>query len=120
MRNYDLASLAKPLVTAPLALTFLNLDQDYSASLGFEHSAYHLTARALLSHCSGLPPWLPFNGSALRIQIESNIPWGTHPLLRKATENLACYSDLNYRLLAEQISLSAKEDYLSLSQKIHR
>lgn len=117
MRNYDLASLAKPLVTAPLALTFLNLDQDYSASLGFEHSAYHLTARALLSHCSGLPPWLPFNGSALRIQIESNIPWGTHPLLRKATENLACYSDLNYRLLAEQISLSAKEDYLSLSQK---
>ncbi len=117
MKNYDLASLTKPLITAPLAITFLNLDQDYASSLGFEDSIYHLTPRALLSHGSGLPPWLPFNGTPLRELLESNIPWGIHPLLRKAPEKLACYSDLNYRLLAEQLSLSTHEDYLSLTQK---
>lgn len=117
MNNYDLASLAKPLITAPLAFSFLNLDQDYSQSLGFDGSAYNLTTRALLSHCSGLPPWLPYNSTPLKTLLESDIPWGVHPLLRKAPRKLACYSDLNYRLLAEQISLTTQEDYLSLAKK---
>lgn len=117
MKNYDLASLTKPLITAPLALSSLNLDEDYTSVLGFNDSTYRLTPRALLSHSSGLPPWLPFNETPLSTLLESDIPWGMHPLLRKAPEKLACYSDLNYRLLGELVALFADEDYLSLAQK---
>jgi len=48
VKNYDLASLTKPLITAPLALSSLNLDEDYTSVLGFNDSTYRLTPRALL------------------------------------------------------------------------
>jgi CubicO group peptidase (beta-lactamase class C family) len=96
---YDLASLAKPLVTAPLALAFLDLDADRRWSLGFHERETPLTVRRLLSHSSGLPPWRPFTGESLPAQLRR--PAEDHPLLRPATPGLATYSDLNYRLLAE-------------------
>jgi CubicO group peptidase (beta-lactamase class C family) len=98
-RFYDLASLAKPLVTAPLALAFLDLDADRRWSLGFHDRPDPLTVRQLLSHSSGLPPWRPYTGEAVARQLRRPVP--EHPLLRAATPGLASYSDLNYRLLGE-------------------
>ena len=96
---YDLASLAKPLVTAPLALAFLDLDMDRRWALGFHDRETPLTVRQLLSHSSGLPPWRPFTGEPVAVQLRR--PTAGHPLLRPATPGLATYSDLNYRLLGE-------------------
>ena len=98
---YDLASLAKPLVTAPLALAFLDLDADRRWALGFHDREAPLTVRHLLSHSSGLPPWRPFTGESVADQLRH--PVAGHPLLRPATPGLATYSDLNYRLLAELV-----------------
>lgn len=98
-RFYDLASLTKPLVTAPLALAFLDLDADRRWAIGFHDREVPLTVRQLLSHGSGLPPWRPFTGEALAAQLRRPVP--EHPLLRPARPGLATYSDLNYRLLAE-------------------
>lgn len=98
---YDLASLAKPLVTAPLAMAFLDLDADRRWILGFSDRETPLTVRQLLSHSSGLPPWRPFTGEPVAVQLRR--PVSGHPLLRPATPGLATYSDLNYRLLAELI-----------------
>lgn len=98
-RFYDLASLTKPLVTAPLALAFLDLDADRRWALGFHDREAPLTVRQLLSHSSGLPPWRPYTGEALSQQLRGEVP--QHPLLRPATPGLATYSDLSYRLLAE-------------------
>ncbi len=98
---YDLASLAKPLVTAPLALAFLDLDADRRWALGFHDREVPLTVRQLLSHSSGLPPWRPFTGEPVAVQLRR--PAAGHPLLRPATAGLATYSDLNYRLLAELV-----------------
>jgi len=96
---YDLASLAKPLVTAPLALAFLDLDADRRWTLGFHDRETPLTVRQLLSHSSGLPPWRPFTREPIAAQLRR--PVSGHPLLRPATPGLATYSDLNYRLLGE-------------------
>ena len=98
-RFYDLASLTKPLVTAPLALAFLDLDADRRWTLGFHDRETPLTVRQLLSHSSGLPPWRPFTGESVAASLRREV--GGHPLLRPATPGLATYSDLNYRLLAE-------------------
>ncbi len=98
-RFYDLASLAKPLVTAPLALAFLELDADRRWALGFHERETPLTVRQLLSHSSGLPPWRPFAGESVATQLRREVP--EHPLLRAPTPGLATYSDLNFRLLAE-------------------
>lgn len=103
---YDLASLAKPLVTAPLALAFLDLDADRRWALGFHERDTPLTARQLLSHSSGLPPWRPFTGEPLAAQLRRPVP--DHPLLRPATPGLATYSDLNYRLLAELVEAETR------------
>ena len=100
-RFYDLASLTKPLVTAPLALAFLDLDADRRWALGFHDRHTPLTARQLLSHTSGLPPWRPFTGEPVAVQLRREVP--EHPLLRMASPGRATYSDLNYRLLAELV-----------------
>lgn len=99
---YDLASLAKPLVTAPLALAFLDLDADRRWVLGFQDRETPLTVRQLLSHRSGLPPWRPYAGEPVAAQLRRPVP--EHALLRPATPGLATYSDLNYRLLAELLA----------------
>jgi CubicO group peptidase (beta-lactamase class C family) len=98
---YDLASLAKPLVTAPLALDRLDLDLDRRAQLGFTERTGPLSARMLLSHASGLPPWLPYTGEPLAAQLRRGFPAAAHPKLAPGTPGTSLYSDLNYRLLAE-------------------
>ncbi|HET8902119.1 MAG TPA: serine hydrolase domain-containing protein [Holophagaceae bacterium] len=101
MSFYDLASLAKPLVTAPLAHAFLEMDADRRFALGFHDRETPLTARQLLCHASGLPPWRPFTGEPVAAQLRR--PVTGHPLLRDAKAGEATYSDLGYRLLAELI-----------------
>lgn len=98
---YDLASLTKPLVTAPLALAFLDLDADRRWTLGFQDRETPLTVRQLLSHSSGLPPWRPFSGEPVAALLRRAVPG--HALLRPGTPDFATYSDLNYRLLAELV-----------------
>lgn len=98
---YDLASLAKPLVTAPLALAFLDLDADRRGSLGFLERRDPLSVRHLLSHRSGLPPWRPYTGEPVARQIQRAVP--DHALLRSGGEGSLTYSDLNYRLVAELV-----------------
>ena len=100
MPFFDLASLTKPLVTAPLVLQHLDLDADRRHQLGFEERTDPLTVRQLLSHSSGLPAWLPYTGEPLAEQLRRGMPEG-HPLFREGRQGLAVYSDLGYRLLAE-------------------
>ena len=109
---YDLASLAKPLVTAPLALAFLDLDADRRWTLGFSERETPLTVRQLLSHSSGLPPWRPYTGEPLAAQLRRAVP--QHPLLRPATPGLATYSDLNFRLLAELLEAETRLPFRAL------
>lgn len=111
---YDLASLAKPLVTAPLALAFLDLDDDRRWALGFHDREVPLTVRQMLSHSSGLPPWRPFTGEPLAVQLKR--PASGHPLLRPATPGLATYSDLNYRLLAELVVQETSTPFARLGE----
>lgn len=116
---YDLASLTKPLVTAPLALAFLDLDADRRWSLGFHDRPEPLTVRQLLSHTSGLPPWRPHTGEPLAAQLRRTMlehPRPEHPLLRAATPGLATYSDLNYRLLGELLVRETGAPFALLGQ----
>ncbi len=111
---YDLASLTKPMVTAPLALAFLDLDADRRWTLGFHDRGTPLTVRQLLSHSTGLPPWRPFTGESVAVQVRHAVP--EHPLLRAATPGLATYSDLNYRLLAELLEAATGVPFARLGQ----
>ncbi len=111
---FDLASLAKPLVTAPLALAKLDLDLDRRAQLGFERRPGPLTVRQLLSHSAGLPPWLPFTGEPLARQLERGFPAGAHPKLQAGTPGVSLYSDLGYRLLAELLELETGRPFAVL------
>lgn len=100
---FDLASLAKPLVTTPLILSLLkeHLDDDFTEKLGFS-SPINLTPRKLLSHSAGLPPWLPFSpGESLPSQLARGFPVGSHALLQAGTPGISQYSDLNFRILGE-------------------
>jgi CubicO group peptidase (beta-lactamase class C family) len=100
MPFFDLASLAKPLVTAPLALQTLDLDADRRKQLGFQERESPLSVRQLLSHSAALPAWLPYTGEPLADQMRRGLPQG-HPLFRPGVPGLAVYSELGYRLLAE-------------------
>lgn len=111
---FDLASLAKPLVTAPLALRHLDLDRDRRSELGLDFWPRPLTVRQLLSHSAGLPPWLPFTGEPLADQLSRGFPAGSHPLLREGQEGRAVYSDLGYRLLAELVERATGRDWKDL------
>ena len=111
---FDLASLAKPLVTAPLALARLDLDRDRRRQLGFDGRPEPLTVRQLLSHSAGLPPWLPYTGEPLAEQLRRGFPAGVHPKLRAATPGVSCYSDLGYRLLAELLEQETGAPFMAL------
>jgi CubicO group peptidase (beta-lactamase class C family) len=111
---FDLASLAKPLVTAPLALARLDLDRDRREQLGFRERAEPLTVRQLLSHSAGLPPWLPYTGEPLAEQLGRGFPAGAQPRPARADVGTSCYSDLGYRLLAELLELEAGRPFAEL------
>ena len=114
---FDLASLAKPLVTAPLALAHLDLDLDRREQLGFQDRAEPLTVRQLLSHSAGLPPWLPYTGEPLAAQLRRGFPVGAHPKLVAGTPGVSLYSDLGYRLLADLLELETGRPFLELGEQ---
>jgi CubicO group peptidase (beta-lactamase class C family) len=111
---FDLASLTKPLVTAPLALSELDLDVDRRRQLGFLNRDAPLTVRQLLSHSAGLPPWLPYTGETLPRQLQHGFPLAAHPLLRTAIVGVSTYSDLGYRLLGELLELETGRAFQDL------
>jgi CubicO group peptidase (beta-lactamase class C family) len=122
---HDLASLTKPLVTAPLALRHLELDADLAPWLGPVAAATGgptVTARRLLSHSACLPPWLAYDGGELWRQLAAPLPWDSHPLLRRPTPREgacpACYSDLGYRLLAEALEAVVGQPWAQLGQAL--
>jgi len=104
-RLYDLASLTKTLVTAPLALKHLEFSRDYSSELGLEGS---YTLRELLSHTAGLPPWLPFS-PGLRVSDQlrqlASIDVGSNALLKFGSRGVVSYSDVSFRLVCELLEL---------------
>ena len=114
---FDLASLAKPLVTAPLALERLDLDLDRRSQLGFADRPGPLTVRQLLSHSAGLPPWLPYTGEPLARQLARGFPAGAHPKLVVPEPGTSCYSDLGYRLLAELLEQETGRDFAGLGRE---
>lgn len=114
MLFFDLASLAKPLVTAPLALAHLDLDRDRREQLGFSARVEALTVRQLLAHASGLPPWLPYTGEPLAAQLRRGLPPGAHPKLAPGAPGVSLYSDLGYRLLAELLELETGRSFPEL------
>lgn len=111
---YDLASLAKPLVTAPLAHAFLDLEADRRFFLGFHERHEQLTVCQLLCHASGLPPWLPFTGEPVAAQLRRGVAHESHPLLRRGQVGVATYSDLNFRLLAELLEAETGVPFMKL------
>ena len=112
---FDLASLAKPLVTAPLALRLLDLDRDRRDQLGFEVlEGGPLTVRQLLSHSAGLPPWLPYTGEPLAAQLRRGFPQAAHPKFRTEPPGVSNYSDLGFRLLAELVELESGRAFREL------
>ncbi|MEF8769612.1 MAG: serine hydrolase domain-containing protein [Candidatus Accumulibacter phosphatis] len=122
---FDLASLTKPLVTTPLALKHLDLDRDLRTLpvlSDFRNRTWPLTARQLLSHTAGLPPWLPYNGVPLAQQLAAPFPWNRHPLLVKPVAEFgefpACYSDLGFRVLAEAVEAVSGGSWAKLGQQM--
>ena len=114
---FDLASLAKPLVTAPLALRHLDLDADRRGQLDFRTRAEPLTVRQLLSHSAGLPPWLPYTGESLAAQLRRGCPAGMPAKLAAGTVGVSLYSDLGYRLLAELLEAEAGVPFATLGAR---
>lgn len=114
---YDLASLTKPLVTAPLVLKYLDLDLDWRGRLKVDWPG-QLTPRHLLSHAAGLPPWLPYIGKPIIEQITAFSGWRRHPLLKESVWGESTYSDLSYRLLAEMLQIETGQDWSSLGKTL--
>lgn len=118
MALFDLASLTKCLVTAPLALWHLDLDRDRRSQLGFEARETPLSVRQLLSHSAGLPPWLPYTGEPLALQLARGFPAGKHPLLREGRPGEALYSDLGYRLVAALLEQETGREWRELGWEL--
>ena len=118
MSFFDLASLTKPLVTAPLALAHLDLDRDRRDQLGFRDRSEPLTVRQLLAHAAGLPAWLPFTGEPLVQRLERGFPGEAHPLFRQGRCGVSLYSDLGYRLIAELLELERKEPFPVMGERM--
>jgi len=118
MPFFDLASLTKPLVTAPLALQHLDLDQDRREQLGFRDRIEPLTVRQLLSHSAGLPVWLPYTGEPLAMQLRRGLPQSAHPLFCQGRLGSSIYSDLGYRLLAELLEQKLSQPFANLGQRL--
>jgi len=113
---FDLASLTKPLVTAPLALEHLGLDMDWALELGFRDWPGPITPRLLLSHAAGMPPWLPYTGEPVYEQVNNFQAWGRHPLLKNAVWGKSTYSDIGYRLLAEILEKALGRDWMAMGR----
>jgi CubicO group peptidase (beta-lactamase class C family) len=101
---FDLASLTKVIATATLAMRaiddgLLALDERVGGRLGEWRSADRetVTVRDLLSHCSGLPAYLPFfHDHTGRVEFEPAI---CRTPLEYPVRSRAVYSDLGFILL---------------------
>jgi CubicO group peptidase (beta-lactamase class C family) len=117
---FDLASLAKALVTAPLALEHLDLDKDRREQLGFTGEFARdspITVRMLLSHQAGFPPWLPYDPKSTVPELITRFDkYGAHPLLRAGIVGTSTYSDLNFRTLGELLSIELGKTYQELAE----
>jgi CubicO group peptidase (beta-lactamase class C family) len=108
--RFDLASLTKPLVTAPLCMAavergLLNLDDTLSrffpGSVPTDKEA--ITVRSLLSHSSGLPAYRPFYLELIELPPEARPNALASMILQTALDTApgqtANYSDLGFMLL---------------------
>lgn len=108
---FDLASLTKPLVTAPLALTAVArgiillddpLERFFPADL-IPPEKRKITIRHLLSHSSGLPPYKPFYLSLIEFppgrRQDALASMIMDTPLESAPGTTAAYSDLGFILL---------------------
>ena len=109
--RFDLASLTKPLVTAPLYIRSISrgkIDLDDPLGRFFPAAVVPadkrgITIRHLLNHCSGLPPYKPFFLELIAVPASEK---RNHLLRRILDEPLlsppgseARYSDLGFQLL---------------------
>ena len=108
--RFDLASLTKPLVTAPLCMVALTrglLDLDDPISRFFPGLARadkkKITVGKLLSHSSGLPAYEPFYLELIKLPPEDRKNALTSMILKTPLESLpgqrAVYSDPGFMLL---------------------
>ena len=108
--RFDLASLTKPLVTAPLCMAaiergLLNLDDLVSRFFpgSVPRDKEGITVRNLLSHSSGLPAYEPFYLELIKLPLEARPDALASMILQTALENppgtTANYSDLGFMLL---------------------
>lgn len=102
-RYFDLASLTKPLFTAPTVLGLLSargaLDEPVEKFLSWlPRVPTTPTARQLLTHAAGLPAELPAEGDASQVRA-----WVAEAV-RAAGRDFVTYSDAGYWLLGELAS----------------
>ena len=108
--RFDLASLTKPLVTAPLCMAavergLLNLDDPVSRFFpgSVPRDKEGITVRSLLSHSSGLPAYEPFYLELIKLPLEARPDALASMILQTALDNppgkTANYSDLGFMLL---------------------
>jgi CubicO group peptidase (beta-lactamase class C family) len=108
--RFDLASLTKPLVTAPLCMAaielgFINLDDPLSRFFpgSVPGDKEGITVKNLLSHSSGLPAYEPFYLQLIELPAEERRNALASMILQTPLEAVpgktASYSDLGYMLL---------------------
>ncbi|MDR3568615.1 MAG: serine hydrolase [Syntrophobacteraceae bacterium] len=108
--RFDLASLTKPLVTAPLCMTavgggYLELDDPISRFFPgrVPGDKEAITVEHLLSHASGLPAWAPFYLELVTMASEKRREALAKMILQTPLINppgtAATYSDLGFMLL---------------------
>lgn len=104
-RFFDLASLTKPLFTAPVVLEVLSargsVDSPVDALVGWLGGIGPMTTlRRLLTHASGLPGELPPDGDTAAVRAWFVQQFGE----RSADTPHVLYSDANYWLLGDLVS----------------
>ncbi len=108
--RFDLASLTKPLVTAPLCMAaiergFLNIDDPLSRFFpgAVPEDKEEITARRLLSHSSGLPAYRPFYLELIKLPPEARRSALLSMIMQTSLDappgKTANYSDLGFMLL---------------------
>lgn len=117
-RFFDLASLTKPLFTAPVVLEVLSarggVDLSVDALVGWLDGIGSMTTpRRLLTHASGLPGELPSDGDTAAVRA-----WFVEQLGEfSADAPHVLYSDANYWLLGDLVSEVAGQPLHALFAK---